>query len=109
MQVPWQFYHQTPQQHGGGDNFHLTGGMETLQNALQYDSTSHTNNGNLGGVLAGKHHVKSPCIYYSCIVLSCCPLFLPMMFFYTVSIEGSFVLTKRLCLFFYAVIVLFLP
>jgi hypothetical protein len=60
-QAPRKFYHQTPQQeHGGGDNFHLTGGLETLQNALQYDTTSHTNNGNFGGVLAGKHDVKSP-------------------------------------------------
>jgi hypothetical protein len=59
-QASQQFYHQTPQQNGGGDNFHLTGGLETLQNALQYDTTSHTNNGNFGGVLAGKHHVKRP-------------------------------------------------
>jgi hypothetical protein len=61
-QAPRQFYHQTPQQHGAGDNtnFHLTGGLETLQNALQYDATSHTNNGNFGGVLAGKHHVIIP-------------------------------------------------
>jgi hypothetical protein len=58
---PRQFYHQTPQQHGGGDNFHLTDGLETtLQNALQYDTTSHTNNGNFGGVLASKHGVITP-------------------------------------------------
>jgi hypothetical protein len=41
-------------------NFHLNGGLETLQNALQYDTTSNTNNGNFGGVLVGKHHVKRP-------------------------------------------------
>jgi hypothetical protein len=31
-----------------------------LQHALQYDTMSHTNNGNFGGVLAGKHHVIIP-------------------------------------------------
>jgi hypothetical protein len=57
------FYHQTPQQqHGAGDNtiLHLTGGLETLQRALQYNTTSHTNNGNFGGVLVGKHRVIIP-------------------------------------------------
>ena len=56
------FYHQTPQQHGAGDNtnLQLTGGLETLQRALQYNTTSHTNNGNFGGVLAGKHRVIIP-------------------------------------------------
>jgi hypothetical protein len=37
------FYHQTPQQqHGAGDNtsLQLTGGLETLQRALQYNTTT---------------------------------------------------------------------
>jgi hypothetical protein len=57
------FYHQTPQQYGAGDgntNLHLTGGLESLQRALQYNTASHTNNGNFGGVLAGKHRVIIP-------------------------------------------------
>jgi hypothetical protein len=64
-QAPF-YYHQTPpqqQQHGAGDNtsLHLTGGLETLQRALQYNSTSsHTSNGNFGGVLEGKHRVIIP-------------------------------------------------